>query len=394
MTNSKNIDHIIVLVHGIRTYGHWQEEAKRFFEKDVNFKAYPVRYGYFNLFEFLLPFNVFRKKAADKIIEDIVTIRRKYPNAKLSIISHSFGTYNVSRLLFSQTELDNDVHSLIMCGAIVPNDFPWHLLSPRINGNVRNDFSYLDPWPAIAKAITTGYGAIGTYGAQDSDVLDVRHEKGHSDYFSTPTYEAWKTFIETGQNIVNGENPPIKQGWTSSIAQIFLSLLVMIKWSFLPISLIFIMAWIHPDIHPFIEAEGTWKGTINWDYKFAKEKLFGNPSFELINPISIGDVHFYFNRSTNQWNGFSAWYLKANDKDYARLAVEPKNINFQDEGKIISFDMHALCRQQLKDFNYGTFSEYHISLKRKTQYKYEGDMLITDPATSKFQKVGDVSISR
>ena len=62
----------------------------------------PIRYGYFDAFRFWLPFWT-RNKPIERVYEQIRVAlhkhRRSHPDAKLSIIAHSFGTYIIGEIL-------------------------------------------------------------------------------------------------------------------------------------------------------------------------------------------------------------------------------------------------------------------------------------------------------
>src|SRR4051812_41006374 len=92
--------HLIVAVHGIRTYGHWCYHLKRRVnEVEPNALVEAYRYGYLSALGFLLPpvrillANRFRKTLKKKIESENWQ--------RVDIVAHSFGAYLVARSLLS-----------------------------------------------------------------------------------------------------------------------------------------------------------------------------------------------------------------------------------------------------------------------------------------------------
>src|SRR5262245_31492649 len=87
----------------------------------------PIKYGYFDAFRFWFP-SWTRKRPIERVHTQIQVAlqvaRERDPNAKLSIIAHSFGTYIVGEIL--KRDFTLKLHGLILCGSVLPQDFPWH----------------------------------------------------------------------------------------------------------------------------------------------------------------------------------------------------------------------------------------------------------------------------
>jgi pimeloyl-ACP methyl ester carboxylesterase len=193
-----DIEHVVVLVHGIRTHAEWQAGLRREFAKKGIVVA-PTNYGYFDLFRFLAPVPWLRNRAVARMRDLVQAIQRDYPKAQISFLAHSFGTYVVSRLLQQQRQLK--AHRIVFCGSVVPYDFPIEEIREQFAGQLLNEVSARDPWPVTAKNITFGYGAVGTQGFNNPRVYDRWHQGfGHSQYLTTLFCEAyWIPFFENGQ---------------------------------------------------------------------------------------------------------------------------------------------------------------------------------------------------
>jgi hypothetical protein len=107
--------------------------------------------------------------------------QRTKSDMPVSVIAHSFGTYVISKILERDRTLKLDY--LIMCGAIVSNGYDWQATKKQVNKRIVNDYGVRDQWPAVAVAVTWGYGDLGTYGAQDVNVDDRDHDLDHHKFF-------------------------------------------------------------------------------------------------------------------------------------------------------------------------------------------------------------------
>ncbi|MGA2700074.1 MAG: hypothetical protein ABSH35_03120 [Isosphaeraceae bacterium] len=162
----------------------------------------PIRYGYFDAFRFWSPFWT-RKKPVEKVYIQIRVALQKYkrdhPDAKLSIIAHSFGTYVVGQIL--KRGFDLQIHRLILCSSVLPQDFPWHEYQGRFaDDKVVNECGKADIWPVLAQSASWGYGASGTHGFGAVLVKDRFHAGGHGQYFDSGFVEKyWEPFIRRGE---------------------------------------------------------------------------------------------------------------------------------------------------------------------------------------------------
>jgi pimeloyl-ACP methyl ester carboxylesterase len=198
--NAREATHeqLIILVHGIRTFANWQQMLKAEFQ-NAGLKVESTNFDFFDLIRFLVPLKYFRRKKIDQVLKQLRQARGLHPDAKISVLAHSFGSYIVAEILAAEPDII--IHRLVLCGSIVPSDHPFvQQLGPRIRTHVVNDVGSRDIWPALANSITTGYGHTGTYGFRVPGVED-RWFKGfkHSD-FLTPDFcrKYWVPFFKEG----------------------------------------------------------------------------------------------------------------------------------------------------------------------------------------------------
>ena len=164
--------------------------------------VHPIGYGYFDVLRFWFPFRT-RNKPIERVHEEIQAAPQKYeklrPNAKLSIIAHSFGTYVVGEIL--KRDFTLQLHRLILCGSVLPQDFPWNHLQGRFNDeNTINECGKADIWPVLAQSLSWGYGASGTHGFKRVLIKDRFHAGGHGQYFEPNFVEQyWEPFVRRGE---------------------------------------------------------------------------------------------------------------------------------------------------------------------------------------------------
>ncbi len=141
---------LVFLIHGIRDFGEWQSTlARAIREREADAKVVSVRYGYFNIFQFLLGFQRSRavRSFTDRYIEEIANLERPLDEAEVSVAAHSNGTYVLGHALKKYPYMV--VNRIYLAGSVLPRNFPWHGLSPLQLTHlqrIRNDCANWD-WP-------------------------------------------------------------------------------------------------------------------------------------------------------------------------------------------------------------------------------------------------------
>jgi putative serine esterase DUF676 len=104
------IRHIVVTVHGIRTYGDWQERLEGLLSKE-GIEVHNYKYGYYSIAAFIFPptrwliTRRFRKWLLS-LMEPVSA------HCRLDIVAHSFGTHLVSWALKGLANKRPKVHTL------------------------------------------------------------------------------------------------------------------------------------------------------------------------------------------------------------------------------------------------------------------------------------------
>jgi hypothetical protein len=198
--------HVIILVHGIRDFALWQTNVRSALV-EAGFTVEATNYGRFNLLQFLAPFPYFRRKAIDKVWNQIQIIQQHYPLAHLSVIAHSFGTFVIAQLM--REKFNIKFHRVIFCGSVVTYSFPFEHFQDRFTSPLLNEVGTRDIWPAIAESVTIGYGSAGTYGFHRPLVRDRWHNGAHHGFFLDAEFckQFWSPFLQDG-TLSEGANKP------------------------------------------------------------------------------------------------------------------------------------------------------------------------------------------
>jgi pimeloyl-ACP methyl ester carboxylesterase len=199
--------HIVVMIHGIRDRALWQASVSDVLRQD-GFQPRSTSYGRFGLFRFLMPVPFFRNWAMREVKGQIESVIGENPNAKVSIIAHSFGTYVVARILRDTPQLK--FHRVIFCGSVLRYDFPFEQFVNRFTAPILNEVGTRDVWPAVAESVTWGYGAAGTFGFFRPGIQDRWHHRAKHGYFLEDRsfcQDFWVPFLRDG-TIKPGAMPP------------------------------------------------------------------------------------------------------------------------------------------------------------------------------------------
>ena len=178
---------LVITVHGIRTFGSWQDKLDQKicaeFGKDI--EVFPYRYRYLTIFAFFIPFLRW------KVARDFESALRHQLNRKdlsrIDIVAHSFGTYVVGRSLLRLAPLKYPViHTVIFAASVLQDSFPVReLVGTRINRLV-NDCGIRDWVLVLNRFVIPGLGAAGFFGITGFEGEHFRNryfKLGHSGYF-------------------------------------------------------------------------------------------------------------------------------------------------------------------------------------------------------------------
>lgn len=201
-SNMKTRSKVVFLLHGIRTQARWQN-AFVDVAQNANWKC-PLSewfFGRFSIFQFFSPWSReakvrwFRKTYNKEVeLEQLESDSGEYP----SIIAHSFGTYILGNALLKYDYLRFD--KVILCGSILPRDFPWDDLIKRGQVQaVRNEYGVKDIWAGWVSLFISHTDASGTEGftCEHERFEQQKFEYDHSEYFDKGHMkDKWIKFLD------------------------------------------------------------------------------------------------------------------------------------------------------------------------------------------------------
>ena len=190
-------DSIVITIHGIRTYGQWQERFKTLACAEYgNLEFYTYKYGYFTIPLFFMPWA--REWEERKFTACLKKLIEENPNKPIKLFSHSFGAYlsvrAIERLAKSGFHVPLDL--LVLSGSVLKSNYDWGPISGLTSAKVVNDCGSSDYvlWLSEAFIPRTGMaGRVGFSGFNNRKFVNRYHTGGHSLYFKGESFfnEHW-----------------------------------------------------------------------------------------------------------------------------------------------------------------------------------------------------------
>ena len=131
---------LVISVHGIRTFGSWQERLERLLldrSSDRELTVINYKYGYLSIIAFILPFmrwivvRRFRNFLAG-------TVQREQWD-RIDLVGHSFGTHLIGWALHGLQDVSRPPVHVLMAGSVLKSNFAWQPLMGRSVQRVVNE---------------------------------------------------------------------------------------------------------------------------------------------------------------------------------------------------------------------------------------------------------------
>lgn len=178
---------LVITVHGIRTFGHWQERLEQeIHEVDPHIQVIHYKYGYLSLVGFFIPplrwliTRAFRRA----LHKEAARIRPE----SIAIVAHSFGTHLAGwALRGDRGGLLPHIDLLILAGSVLRSTFPWNDLMPSRVSCVVNECGTRDVILVLNQVfvpLTGMAGWLGFVGLTGPRFRNRFHAFGHSGYFA------------------------------------------------------------------------------------------------------------------------------------------------------------------------------------------------------------------
>jgi hypothetical protein len=216
---------VVVLIHGIRDVARWIAVLRDVLER-AGFEVEPVNYGRFGLDPFLDANPKRRDEAYGEVRKQIIAIQQRHPGQLLNVAAHSFGTYLFAKLLEDRTTTEDangatiqnptfKFGRVVFCGSVVGYDFPFQTYHRQFEDQILSEVGTKDIWPAMAKFLSTFYGAGGTFGFNRPYVRDRWHNGANHGFFLTKDFceRFWVPYFRTGEIVEGDVNPDPSPWW-------------------------------------------------------------------------------------------------------------------------------------------------------------------------------------
>lgn len=185
-------DHLIITLHGIRTYGRWQQmlgDLVAEYCKDHGQAAPRIvhrKFGWFSVVAFLVP--PLRWWQVYNFSRTLLLEQKAGNYSRIDLVGHSFGTHVIGwglRRALRRRSLP--IHTVILAGSVLKSDFPWdRLILERQVRRVCNDCGARDNVLILSQVfvLLTGMaGRVGFAGNTHKDFQNRYSDFGHSGYF-------------------------------------------------------------------------------------------------------------------------------------------------------------------------------------------------------------------
>ena len=206
------VNHVVITVHGIRTFGQWQERLGRLLRGRPGMHLAHYQYGYFSMIAFLIP--ILRWLVTRRFRAEVLRLASKHPGARVDIVAHSFGTHLVGHGLAGIPQGQRPkVHTIILAGSVLKVGFPWRvLMDDDTVHRVINDCGIEDNVLVLNQFVVlfTGMaGRVGFVGMTDPERFVNRYFNfGHSGYFENSRNADDEFLRKWWIPLLTGPDPP------------------------------------------------------------------------------------------------------------------------------------------------------------------------------------------
>lgn len=120
------VSDVVFIMHGIRDKGFWTQKVARQIKlfgeaAKIDIRSMTASYGYLAMLPFALPW--VRRRKVEWLMDRYTEIKAQYPNADLSYVGHSNGTYLAAAAL--QNYPAARFKRIVFAGSVVPRDYDW-----------------------------------------------------------------------------------------------------------------------------------------------------------------------------------------------------------------------------------------------------------------------------
>jgi WD40 repeat protein len=182
----QRVRHLIVTVHGIRTYGWWQERLEALIKaREPETRVFNYHFGYFSVAAFMVP--PLRWLLTRRFHAALIKEVKSESWDRIDIVAHSFGTHLVAWALHGiAPDKRPRIHTIILAGSVLKPNFPWQEWFDRHLTYLVNDCGIRDSVLVLNQlfVLFTGMaGRVGFKGMTNDRFRNRYFNFGHSGYF-------------------------------------------------------------------------------------------------------------------------------------------------------------------------------------------------------------------
>lgn len=249
-----NASHLIITVHGIRTFGDWQERLEKLvlsegagIEEVINYK-----FGYFSTAAFIIP--IFRWFVVRRFRRELIRLCAAKSRSRVDLVGHSFGTHIIGWSVAKLPVKSNVViHTVILSGSVLKPGFAWRdLIGTRVK-RVVNDCGTKDAVLLLSQffVLFTGMAGRTGFSGSTSELFRNRYSRfGHGGYFHDSSGKSTDDYMRMRWVPLLLDDGPISQfddrksGVLDGIVVVFANNAEPIKLMVYVAPLVFILWWI------------------------------------------------------------------------------------------------------------------------------------------------------
>jgi len=186
----KNSNIVVFTLHGIRTYGKWQERFSEICRNDQNLSSLePISYKHTSISTLNFLFPQRRQKIVEEFLQHFENHLRNNRSQRIVCIAHSFGTYILMNALKQVKDqfLLQELDLIILCGSVLDRNYDFDYLSFNRTFTLINECAVNDYPLAFNEAVVpeVGLGGVmGFDGFSGQRKFNRFHSGGHSSFFA------------------------------------------------------------------------------------------------------------------------------------------------------------------------------------------------------------------
>ena len=156
--------HLVITVHGIRTFGQWQQRLEQLVKStapDIEIRNY--HFGYYSFLAYIIP--PLRWLMTLRFRRSLIKEIKRGRWTRVDIVAHSFGTHLAAWGLHGiRPSKRPKIHTIIFAATVLKQNFPWSDLVDTCVGRLINDCGDKDNVLLLNQLVVLFTGRAGRSG--------------------------------------------------------------------------------------------------------------------------------------------------------------------------------------------------------------------------------------